>query len=289
MKKLNQCHFYYGAILHSIFESNPDATPALLQVTDKRSVYKIMTNTSKEYIAFCKYSTKNDNKSATYDSWKFAFTDDDKLLLEEYYKSKFPVFIYFLCAVPELKNSEIAVCTYEEYSVIKDKKTITIGREKHKSYFNLHTERTRESAIHLSRDRINKNSNDIIKEIEDFSPEHYNIKKNKIIVNTSNVSEPVKKQYERAISGQTVRYLSISQRDDNLCPIHNKKMESVYVHIRDIQDVVYYCKSCGKFIIPSSRYTWIIKRLKKNKNSVEFEVMLDNNFEGNYSGLPIRK
>ena len=174
MKKLGRYHFLYGAILNAIFESNEDAIPTLLEATDKHGIYKIMTNTSKkEYVIFCKYAFRKDTKSQTYESWIFKFSDEDKACLKKYYEEDFPVFIYFLCAIDDLRGSEIAICTYEEFSVVMDKQTITIGREKNKSYFNLHTERQRATGIHLDRSRIEKKSDAIINEIAYFSPEHY--------------------------------------------------------------------------------------------------------------------
>lgn len=277
MKKLRQYHFWYGAILNAIFECNEDAIPTLLEATDKRGVYKIITNTSKkEYVVFCKHAFQKDNKSQTYDSWIFKFSDEDKACLKKYYDENYPVFIYFLCAVDNLKESEIAICTYEEFSVVQDKKTITIGREKNKSYFNLHTEKQRKTGIHLDRSRIEQKSDIIIDEIAYFSPEHYKKQiEQKITINLSYSSNNNCKRYDRAVSGQTVRYLSLSYRDDDICPIHNNKMSPIYVHIGKIKDTAYYCAKCGKYMIPAKRYTCLIQNMGKASKTVEFEVITE--------------
>lgn len=277
MKKLRQYHFWYGAILNAIFECNEDATPTLLEATDKHGVYKIITNTSKkEYVAFCKYAFQQDNKSKTYQSWKFVFSNEDRDCLQKYYDEKFPIFIYFLCAVDTLKESEIAICTFEEFSVISDKQTITIGREKNKSYFNLHTERQRATSIHLKRNRIEQKSDEIISEVAYFSPEHYKRQiEQKITINIQNENIIHSKQYDRAISGQTIRYLSLSYRDDDICPIHGNKMPSIFVHINKLKDTAYYCSRCGKYMIPSKRYEQLVKNLGNSSKMIEFEAILE--------------
>ena len=277
MKALKQYHFYYGAILNSIFEFNRDASPTLLEATDKRGIYKIITNTSKkEYIAFCKYAFQQENKSNTYQSWKFAFSDEDKIILQNYYDENYPIFIYFLCGHKGLMNSEIAICSYEEYRVVKEKQTITIGKEKHKAYFNLHVEKSRGSSIHLKRSRIEQKIDDIIEEIIYFSPEHYKLIINKKIkINISAIQKRCSKPYERAISGQNIRYLSLSYRDDDVCPIHNEKMSPKYVHIGKLQDTAYYCEKCGKYMIPTSRYEKLMKNLGRTARDIEFEAIVN--------------
>lgn len=278
MKKLNQYHFYYGAILNAVLECNLDASPTLLEVTDKRGVYKIITNTSKrEYIMFCKYAFQQDNKTKNYQSWKFYFSEKDKKCLQKYYDEKYPVFIYFLCgaSVDNLIGSEIAVCTYEEYCAIMYKRTITIGIEKNKSYFNLHTEKQRSTAMRLSRERIRQKSDAIIDEVTYFSPEHYTTQvKEKITIDTQNTTQP--KVYEKSITRQQIRFLSLSPRNDNVCPIHIQKMKPVYVHIGKQKDTAYYCPKCGKYMISSERYLQLIQSLDKKLKNIQFEAISEN-------------
>lgn len=275
MKTLNQYYFYYGAILNAIFERNIDASPTLLEVTDKRGIYRIITNTSKkEYIAFCKYAFQQENKS-TYKSWKFAFSDEDKRILNEYYEKNFPIFIYFLCGNKKLNLSEIAICSYEEYSVVKDKQTITIGKEKNKSYFNLHVEKSRSSSVHLKTKRVEQSIDQIIDEIVNFSPEHYKTQiKQDIKISIPKKQSNETKRYERAVSGQNVTFLSLSYRDDDVCPIHNEKMPPIYVHIGKLQDTAYYCQRCGKYMIPANRYEKLVSNLGKTSKFIEFEAII---------------
>ena len=50
MGRIKKMNFYYGAILTSILQNNPDASPTLiLNNEDTRQAYKVLTNTSKEY------------------------------------------------------------------------------------------------------------------------------------------------------------------------------------------------------------------------------------------------
>lgn len=277
MKKLKQYHFWYGAILNTIFECNPDASPTLIETTDKRGIFKIITNTSKkECIIFCKYAFKKDNTSKTYESWSFAFSEEDKKRMQEYYDKNYPVFIYLLCAVDGLKESEIAICTYDEYSVVKNKQIITIGREKNKTYFNLHTERRRETGIHLKRNRIEKKYDEIIDELVNFSPEHYkNVISQNIKIDVGNIEKSANsKLYDRAVSGQVLRYLSLSYREDDICPIHMEKMKPIYVHIGKMKDTAYFCQKCGKYMIPTERYSQLIKNLGKTAKDIEFEAIV---------------
>ena len=104
MKSLKQEHFYYGAILTAIMEYNPDTSIVLLQPkNDTRKIYKIQTNQCQECIIFFKHAFEKENGSQ---SWLYQFSDNDKKFLEECYQRKTPVFIYLLCAVDNLKNSE---------------------------------------------------------------------------------------------------------------------------------------------------------------------------------------
>ena len=70
MKKLNQYHFYYGAILNAVLECNLDASPTLLEVTDKRGVYKIIIRVGN--FIFLK-KTKNVYKSIMMKNTLFLF------------------------------------------------------------------------------------------------------------------------------------------------------------------------------------------------------------------------
>ena len=59
------------------------------------------------------------------------FSDKDKEFLKECHKEKIPAFIYLLCAMKNLKDSEIAVLRYwDEFSQVIDKKNFTISFKK---------------------------------------------------------------------------------------------------------------------------------------------------------------
>lgn len=275
MGEIKQYDFYYGAIINIILSKNPDATPTLVEKTENRGVYKITTNTSKDSIIFCKYASEKDNKSRNYRSWGFAFSETDKKVLKKYYDKKFPVLIYFLCKEKDGKSGMVAVCTYEEFCAVKDKKTITIGKPKNKSYFNMHTEKKRETAIPLRTKRIESCLEDIINQVIDFSPVHYK-KKNQIEIEfTSSKKEKIDKysNHKNVISGQAVRSLAINYGEEKICPIHNLDMKAVFVYIARQSDTVYYCEKCGKFMVSPKHCQELKKMLKKRKILVEFEEM----------------
>ena len=162
MKSLKQEHFYYGAILTAIMEYNPDTSIVLLQPkNDTRKIYKIQTNQCQECIIFFKHAFEKENGSQ---SWLYQFSDNDKKFLEECYQRKTPVFIYLLCAVDNLKNSEIAVLRYEEFNEVSSKSNFTISKEKRSRNFYLHRSKSPKDAILISRSRIQKSFSELISE-----------------------------------------------------------------------------------------------------------------------------
>ena len=157
MPSLKQQHFYYGAILSAIIEYNPDTSLVLLQPSEEsRNKYRIQTNTVKqECIIFFKHAFEKEDGSR---SWVYNFSDKDKEFLKECHKEKIPVFIYLLCAMKNLKDSEIAVLRYwDEFSQVNDKKNFTIS-------FYLHRRKSSADDILIPRNRIEKNFDDLINE-----------------------------------------------------------------------------------------------------------------------------
>lgn len=64
MGRVLKANFYYGAILTTILQKNPDAIPTLILADgESKQIYKMITNSSKhEYILFfqiCKYEFEN--------------------------------------------------------------------------------------------------------------------------------------------------------------------------------------------------------------------------------------
>ena len=128
MKSLKQKHFYYGAILAAIMEYNPEASLVLLERhNDNRGRYKIQTNNSRECIVFFKHAFEKSNGSQ---SWLFQLTPKEKDALKLCYQKQIPAFIFLLCAVDNLKGSEIAILKYDEFKEIEHKKNFTISVKK---------------------------------------------------------------------------------------------------------------------------------------------------------------
>ena len=99
------------------------------------------------------------------DSYEYNFSDKDKEFLKECHKEKIPVFIYLLCAMKNLKDSEIAVLRYwDEFSQVINKKNFTISLKKRYSNFYLHRSKLSADDILIPRNRIEKNFDDLINE-----------------------------------------------------------------------------------------------------------------------------
>lgn len=94
------------------------------------------------------------------------------------------------------------------------------------------------------------------------------------ILNENKIDEDIS-VINKPVSGQIIRCLLINYRDDNICPIHNTEMSSIYVHIDKIKDTAYYCNKCGKFMIPSKRYMQLIQTLGKKSTRIEFEAIME--------------
>lgn len=171
MKNLKKEHFCYGAILTSIIEYNPDTSLVLLQPqNDSRKVYKIQTNTSQECVIFFKYAFEKTEGSQ---SWVFQFSDTDKQFLCECHENKIPTFIYLLCALDSLKNSEIAVLRYDEFHEVSHKANFTIGTKKNAQKFYLHRTKSPKNDLEIPRNRIEKTFDYLINDIVEASHGYY--------------------------------------------------------------------------------------------------------------------
>lgn len=171
MSKLKKEHFCYGAILTAIMEYNPDSSFVLLQPhNNSRKIYHIQTNTSQECVIFFKYAFE---KGQSKQSWLFSFSDNDKEFLKTYYDKKIPVFIYLLCGVSELFNSEVAVLRYDEYKEISHKKSITLNKKKNSHNFFLYRTKSIKDIIPLPTNRIEKTFDDLINEEVKLSHGYY--------------------------------------------------------------------------------------------------------------------
>lgn len=171
MKSLKQEHFYYGAILTSILEYNPDASLVMLQPhNDTRKIYQIMTNTSQECVIFFKHAFEKTNGSQ---SWIYQFSESDKEFLKQRHVDRMPTFIYLLCGVENLRNSEIAVLRYDEFAKVINKKAFTISLKKNYPNFYLHTTKSPKGDLRIPRNRIEKPFDDLINDIVESSNNYY--------------------------------------------------------------------------------------------------------------------
>lgn len=275
MPKLHQYDFYYGAILNTILSQNPDACPTLLEVGEKRSVYKITTNSSeKDIIIFCKYAMIKDNKKDKYKSWTFGLSDSEKECIDKYHDNNYPVLIFFLCMEQNLYHSEIVICTYDEFAYVNYKKCITIGKEKNKKNFLLYTDtKERKTAKHIKSNRIEMHLNHILadnmEELKDIAkPKVFNsVEKTEV----NNTEGTVHKRYGFLRLGQEIKWVSINKDNKDICPIHNLKMDPVYVHFDNVPDIVSYCKKCGRVYVTSEHLSSIKMMVKNRRYKIEVD------------------
>lgn len=249
MGKLKKKYFYYGAILSTILQHNPDASPMLiLNDNDSRQVYRIFTNTSKkEYILFFKYANcKQQEPTSKYYSWTFSFSNDDKEKLKSYSMAQSPIFIYLLCLRKNFQDSEIAIINYEEYLPILNNQTITIGLENNKHHFYLFQGKSRENACRIQTNRINKNFNDLMKQSLRFPTKP--IIKNASQKTTLNISD---------LTPQKLKHYP----DNIFCPLCKNLLEEIEIY--DKQNILKAkkCLACNKTFLCEDYYKKVCKTL----------------------------
>lgn len=167
MGRVLKANFYYGAILTTILQKNPDAIPTLILADgESKQIYKMITNSSKhEYILFFKYASMNSRTRKNYWSCQFTFSKDDKEKLKNcYLKEKMPILICLLCVNTEnFRESDIVILKYEEFEKVKKKQAITIGFKYKKHHFILYTDtKARDDGLHIETNRIEKNFDDLL-------------------------------------------------------------------------------------------------------------------------------
>ncbi|GAA4654475.1 hypothetical protein GCM10023142_16130 [Anaerocolumna aminovalerica] len=265
MPKLKKSHFYYGAILDAIFQYNEDASPALiLNDEDTRQAYKILTNTSRqECIVFFKYASqpKAFNRNENYSSWLFTFSDDDKERIYNYYNNDhLPVFIYLLCSKKELKNSEIVVLKYDEFLKVEDNKSITIGVEKNKNsfYLFLPISRSKDDAIQIQRNRIEKTFDELINEVIKEKPRLYRQKQMK----------RDKMTFESLIFNELLIYSQSSN-----CPICDHKLETCTISNEKDKIIARKCSGCMHIFLNKKQYKKVYEYTGGRKLIADLSIM----------------
>lgn len=258
MGKIRKINFYYGAILTAILQNNPDASPTLiLNDEETRQAYKVLTNTSnQESILFLKYARskqKNDvDENKHYTSWLFSFTPDDKEKLKTYYeKTGLPVFICLLCLRDNLNNSEIAILKYEEYKMVLQNQTVTIGLEqgKHNFYLFLGNSKSKSSVYKIPTTRINKRFDELARESIQSNREHF-----RIVSNSRN-----KIQENDLVTKELSEYPNSSE-----CPICNDLLENIKISDGREDIDAKRCMKCGNVFLSQKKYKTICKRLGVN-------------------------
>ena len=265
MGRIKKMNFYYGAILTSILQNNPDASPTLiLNNEDTRQAYKVLTNTSKECILFFKYASSkqktNANEDKQYTSLSFSFSEDDKEKLKTYYENTgLPVFICLLCVKDKLNDSEIAILKYEEYEMVSQNQTVTIGLEpgKHNFYLFSGKSKSKNLAHKISTTRINKTFDELTKEVVKASPSHF-----------KEAPTIKKKIYENSLIPEEL----FEHANSNICPVCNNILENVEIWDEQLNIDAKRCMQCGSVFISRKQYESICK--KSGTNHLKENVLL---------------
>ena len=59
------------------------------------------------------------------------------------------------------------------------------------------------------------------------------------------------------------------ERDSDMCPVHNCKMEVKVINFGvKLKDTVHFCKRCNKHIISQSQYNFLKKQTIKNNRRI---------------------
>lgn len=264
MGKIKKMNFYYGAILTSILQNNPDASPTLiLNDEETRQAYKILTNTSnQENILFFKYASSKQKMDADedkqYTSWLFSFSSDDKEKLKMYYeKTGLPVFICLLCLRSKLHNSEIAILKYEEYKMVSQNQTVTIGLDpgKHNFYLFLGNSKSKSMAYKIPTTRINRTFDELAKEVLQVDLKHNEIQS---ILASEEIPE-----YENS----------------KICPMCKSILENIKISDEKTIFDAKRCMHCGRVFLSRKQYEIICKKtgakhLKENVLLMDFKSQL---------------
>ena len=81
----------------------------------------------------------------------------------------------------------------------------------------------------------------------------------------------VHKRYECLRLGQEIRWVSINTGQENICPVHNLKMDPVYIHFDKVPDIVSYCKRCGRVYVTQEHLKSIEKMIKNRRYQIEVD------------------
>lgn len=108
---LAKADFYFGALLSRLVNSG--FAPAIIEEGEKRRIYSL-ANDFGDYTVYAKYASKPDGDKAEIKRWDFLFSPEELLSIQNGHSGVQYVFA-FVCGLEELKDSEIAFLTYEDF------------------------------------------------------------------------------------------------------------------------------------------------------------------------------
>ena len=149
MSKIKVSDFYYGAVLSMLF--NRHISPALVESDDDRQVYDLTTNKG-NYRLYIKYrKDKQKIKTTSYNSWQFAFSENEIDELKSYIKQNLNFAIALVCGVKALGDSEIAVLDSKQIEDIirLGKKSISLSKKKNEKAYRVSLGGGRDNAMQI--------------------------------------------------------------------------------------------------------------------------------------------
>ena len=149
MSKIKVSDFYYGAVLSMLF--NRHISPALVESDDDRQVYDLTTNKG-NYRLYIKYrKDKQKNKNTSYNSWQFAFSENEIDELKSYIKQNINFAMALVCGVKALGDSEIAVLDSKQIEEIigLGKKSISLSKKKNEKAYRVSLGGGRDDAMQI--------------------------------------------------------------------------------------------------------------------------------------------
>lgn len=164
MPKIQQRDFYFGAALSMFFKHNQDTKPSIIEtIEDSSQIIRMTTNSGDDFYIFMKYTAKQkhleNNKKK---SWTFQLSKKDKDIITKYHSDNVPLYLFLICGYnEEYKTGEIVIITYEEFSKIKHKSSVTVNKYLNKQHFDIHEGKADANTFPVYTNRIEKKITEI--------------------------------------------------------------------------------------------------------------------------------
>ena len=154
--RVNKSDYYYGAFLSNLLDK--ERNPVLVEKDSNRRVYEVLTHNTENYI-YMKYVTISKGRKL----WNFTFSKDNLREIEGFIKQGRALKFVFICSYKNLIDTEIGVCSIEEFKLCTDfecktneRQRISILKKPHSSYLTVYgTALDRDNGVEIDRYGIN--------------------------------------------------------------------------------------------------------------------------------------